>query len=70
MSEQRKDNCETCRMWRVVREGDYGQCRRHAPTPEVEAYIDDEPKQWSRWPITVSSEWCGEFEARALRDAK
>lgn len=46
------ETCEGCRFWDSSRDPGFrgeGKCRRYAPVRE-------------HWPITDSSDWCGEFE--------
>jgi hypothetical protein len=43
--------CETCRWWDVG-VYDKGECHRHAP------------KAVGAWPVTLSRDWCGDYEAK------
>ena len=46
-------SCKRCVFWEPEW-GGWGKCRRHAPTMVRD---DDE----GFWPMTVSTNWCGEF---------
>jgi hypothetical protein len=53
--------CENCEFWEALidNEMEQGFCRRHSPRHMS-------PRNGlARWPITDSTDWCGEFEARA-----
>lgn len=53
--------CKTCRYWEANGRDAYedeGRCRRYAPRPLLLGDRID-------WPLTSSSDWCGEF---ALHD--
>ncbi len=58
--------CGNCRFW--LSGGDsIGQCRRYAPkvmldpVRKTETYCEVK-RVWTRWPLTTSVDWCGEFE--------
>ena len=70
-----EDACIGCRFFeRVTGFGAdaYGNCRRHAPSPNLRVhwYAPDAPPSTSDdarravWPIVQGGEWCGEFTAR------
>jgi hypothetical protein len=63
-----RPTCGTCPYWDVPdtlneeeNDGNYGNCRRHAPSPVAvpEADIDGDDAGVF-WPITTLIEWCGE----------
>lgn len=60
--------CRTCRFWAADDDSEgkrfgSGQCRRHAPRPEVSAArFGDDPRP--RWPKTYKGEGCGEHQPR------
>jgi acid phosphatase class B len=51
--------CGKCIHWNKLKSGD-GECRRHAPQT-VAFEIDDEVKFESKFPVTASEDWCGDF---------
>ena len=46
--------CEACRFWHKTYTAE-GQCRAHVPVITAGT---------SAWPITVASDWCGEYDPR------
>lgn len=58
--------CGSCRHWRKIDDGTYGQCRRYPPTQKLDMPVGD-----GRHPIrlglteghpeTFHAHWCGEF---------
>lgn len=63
----RPGRCGTCRYWdqeEFVTPEDQGICRRHAPAAVAGDPDDpDRYEQFPRWPLTLASEWCGEWAA-------
>jgi hypothetical protein len=57
--------CENCIYWFDLHHPvePVGECRRYAPKPLFSSIPDGDWTTW--WPLTYSSEWCGEFEAKA-----
>ena len=53
--------CSACTHWNAT-DGATGECRRHAPQMVV-FEVDDEVKFESKFPVTTSSDWCGDFES-------
>ena len=55
--EPRPDRCETCRFW----DGGAGdvteECRRRSPIPDLKDDV-------ATWPVTLNSDWCGEWLAK------
>jgi len=67
MTSQEAD-CGNCRYWKTSKyadTNDLGWCQRHAPKPRV-LFTDEEDDKWSDmrlwtyWPLTSSSDCCGE----------
>ena len=54
--------CSACKHWSHQASAEQGECRRHAPQTLVFT-IDSKTQFESRFPITHSADWCGEFEA-------
>lgn len=52
-------SCASCRFFQQNDHDDAGYCRRHPPTPIV-----DEGELACVYPITVATDWCGEFARR------
>lgn len=48
-------SCSSCRFWQNFDDG-LGKCRRHAPI------VSDGTIEAIRWPVSKSSDWCGEYE--------
>ena len=61
--------CVDCYYWEI-RDGvpgdGYGFCRRHAP---LAATVAKAAEYMARWPLTDSSEWCGEHRLRVRKSA-
>ena len=69
-------HCKDCRFWLAEGfsaeaiaddvESELGDCRRHAPQPVLGYFGDDgEARELAAyWPLTLATEWCGEFEAK------
>ena len=55
--------CANCEHYKSTA-ADKGQCRRRAPQTVV-FNVDDDVKFESRFPGVASTDWCGEFSARA-----
>ena len=53
--------CEKCAYWNKMSAGE-GECRRNAPQSVVFA-VDEDTKFETRFPVTASDDWCGEFKA-------
>jgi hypothetical protein len=56
--------CERCRFWELRDGGPgggYGFCRRQSPTV---ATVATAAEYMARFPLTDSSEWCGEYRPR------
>jgi len=53
MSDQ--ETCDNCRFWAGHDDGDGGDCRRNPPKAI-------ENSRRGVWPVTVCSEWCGEYQ--------
>lgn len=52
-------NCKNCAYWRnetedKINDNDFRECRRHSPIVHLN---HDSP----RWPVTIGSDWCGDF---------
>jgi hypothetical protein len=53
--------CAICAYWQPLEESSFqGQCRRHAPRPEV----SDSVHMLAAWPVTNAQDWCGDFSAK------
>jgi hypothetical protein len=61
--------CETCRYWCGPDGSNAGTCRRNSPYFPTDA--DDEADYWkgdvaartrTLWPLTIATDWCGEWE--------
>ena len=53
--------CAICKYWLPLEENGFqGQCRCHAPRPEV----TDSVHVLAVWPVTNAQDWCGEFVAK------
>ena len=51
--------CVNCANW-SAKDGDQGECRVRAP--QLVAFRVDENTEFvSRFPLTASTDWCGEF---------
>ena len=55
-------SCAACANWNAL-EGDDGECRVRAPQTIV-FKIDDETQFDTVFPVTSSSDWCGEFKKK------
>ena len=55
--------CASCQYWYHDADTSQGECRRHAPQMLV-FHIDDDVKFESRFPATLASDWCGDYEHR------
>ena len=49
-------NCELCVYWAKETEVRTGSCRRYAPEPAPGK------EQLAVWPLTLNTNWCGEFK--------
>lgn len=65
---ERKEKCETCRFWDEDGDDADGICRRYAPRPEMNERGQDGDawETYPAWPLTVSTDWCGEWQAIEL----
>ena len=54
LDSERPNECNTCQFW-FPTEQQFGRCQRHPPT------VNEHEKRRSRWPVTTSGDWCGEF---------
>lgn len=52
--------CQSCQHWNATNSGK-GECRRRAPQAVV-FNVADEVKFESRFPVTSSDDWCGDFD--------
>ena len=53
--------CAVCSYWLPMEDNGFqGQCRRHAPRPEV----TDSVHMLAAWPVTNARDWCGDFSAK------
>jgi hypothetical protein len=50
---ERDQTCKNCRYWKP-KSGNYGECRKYAPKSGDGI---------AKFPITLETTWCGEFEA-------
>lgn len=67
-SRERSPACERCRFW-IAGTHPHGECRRRAPVPTDKSYGELRATHYthaaSRFPQTVTRDWCGEYEPRA-----
>lgn len=57
----RIEKCGTCQFYEKVNDGQSpGLCLRHAP---VAVYMVRADMHRGKWPMTLSSEWCGDYKA-------
>lgn len=59
--------CKDCLWWEPCDERE-GQCRRHAPAPVPNTWLDPDQGYEAEWPVTLATDWCGEWESSALED--
>ena len=62
-------SCEKCLFWHQYKKRvDQGECRRFAPqhldAPPPDALGGLVIKNRGIWPVTINSDWCGEFKAK------
>jgi hypothetical protein len=69
MSDERAERCDRCRFWDCVEASANGEddptgiCRKSAPPAITLPHGVEQPyRQWAVWPLTLCSEWCGEFQ--------
>jgi hypothetical protein len=55
--------CASCQYWSSDSEARQGECRRHAPQMLV-FHVEDDVKFESRFPATLASDWCGDYQAK------
>lgn len=55
----RSETCNQCKFWKAT-EANQGQCRRQPPQA-ISFRIGDDLKFETRFPVTASDDWCGEF---------
>ena len=56
-------SCATCANWMPAigqSPPPFGQCRANAPTRDARTEADGK----AGWPITLQSDWCGEYESK------
>ncbi|MEM9227005.1 MAG: hypothetical protein AAGA45_03470 [Verrucomicrobiota bacterium] len=53
--------CAKCIYWNKTSDAE-GECRRNAPQSVVFA-VDEDTQFETRFPVTASTDWCGEFKA-------
>lgn len=62
--------CSRCRHWqRAHPESDVGRCQRYPPGPsDIEASLESPPRLviLNDWPLTIASNYCGEFVSQIL----
>mgnify|MGYP006308757467 CR=1 FL=1 len=56
------NTCSKCTYWKAL-SGDNGECRRQPPQA-ISFKVQDDVKFETRFPVTASDDWCGEFSAR------
>ncbi|MEM0965640.1 MAG: hypothetical protein AAGJ81_05785 [Verrucomicrobiota bacterium] len=54
--------CAACKYWNAKKENE-GECRVRAPQTMV-FRVDEETQFETRFPVTRSEDWCGEFQER------
>lgn len=64
-----EQECSKCKYWLSVPspEGNstgIGKCRRHAPAVALHSEHSFTPMMLSVWPLTVSTDWCGNWKVR------
>ena len=73
MSEELQERCENCRFWDrdTIRDGNLCECHRHSPTIVAAqgGESDEIPfcfagPEFRVFPVTLSSDWCGEFQPK------
>ncbi|MFP4351906.1 MAG: hypothetical protein ACLFRP_00360 [Puniceicoccaceae bacterium] len=52
--------CAACKYWQE-KTGSEGECRVRAPQT-ISFRVDDEVRFETKFPVTQSTDWCGEFE--------
>lgn len=65
------DKCEECKYWKEF-ENKNGECYRYAPfpsrfctrDPKDDGHKNDPVLSGTRWPMTKSDQWCGEFSEK------
>lgn len=57
------NTCATCRFWDRGRDDFDTICRRHVPVAVIRKPDDPAISRYPVWPLTISTEWCGEHEA-------
>lgn len=63
-----KDCCKQCKYWKDPRsmssyESEQGECHRNPPVVNGGGSDAFHDCCWWTWPLTLSSDWCGEFQA-------
>lgn len=64
--------CARCRWWDnkydiEEEENGTGVCRRHAPVATGRTTNEDDYERFPLWPLTLESEWCGDWEHKPHR---
>jgi hypothetical protein len=52
-------SCGACDYWDALDESDHGRCRARPPTVVT-------AQGHAAWPVTASSDWCGEYKSTAI----
>jgi hypothetical protein len=56
-----KERCETCRYFRLGRDG-WNECHRNEPQITVKKQCDDEAIiPVAIWPSVATTDWCGQY---------
>ncbi len=55
----RTETCSQCKFWNAST-ADEGECRRQPPQA-ISFRVGDDLKFETRFPVTASDDWCGEF---------
>jgi len=56
------ETCAKCEYWNA-KASDEGECRRQPPQA-ISFKVNEEVKFETRFPMTASDDWCGEFSAK------
>jgi hypothetical protein len=64
--------CDGCRFWEQVDvRAEVGMCRINPPvTLPIPAHNESEREWETRWPETLSVDWCGQFLPVPIKTAK
>ncbi len=55
--------CENCRHWKPFQDN-MGECHCRAPLPYIHDPEEKTLDKVSRWPLTKTNQYCGEFSER------